>query len=63
MKRDAKKLRLNRETLLALNDPNLRAVAGGISTACDTDPTLCATNCAACEGWTDTCRRCSGTCP
>ena len=63
MKKSAKKLRLNRETLLGLNSPNLRAVVGGASagSVCCTDPTLCATNCTSCD-ITDTCTHCSNVC-
>ena len=57
MKKQVRKLRLNRETLLSLNDPDLTAVAG----AATLDPSVCGTNCAACNR-TDTCTLCSNRC-
>jgi hypothetical protein len=64
MKKGMKKLQLSRETLSILNTPGLRVVVGGVSagTFCCTDPTLCATNCPACD-LTDTRTRCSNCCP
>jgi len=64
MKKGMKKLQLSRETLSLMNHSNLRVVVGGASvgTACCTDPTLCATNCASCA-LTDTRTQCSNCCP
>jgi len=57
MKKQVRKLRLSRETLLSLNDPDLTAVAG----AATADPTACGTNCTTCNR-TDTCTLCSNRC-
>ncbi len=63
MKKNVRKLRLHRETLLSLTDPNLGIAVGGVSqgTGCCGDPTLAATNCVACNA-TDTCTFCSNRC-
>jgi|GraSoiStandDraft_8_1057269.scaffolds.fasta_scaffold476398_1 hypothetical protein len=63
MKKSTRKLRLHRETLLSLNDPNLQVAVGGASagTGCCGDPTLAGTNCTSCN-WTDTCTNCSNRC-
>ena len=58
MKKSVKKLRLHRETLLSLTEPSLGKVVGGATL----DPTRCGTNCQLCDV-TDTCHRCSNTCP
>jgi len=57
MKKQARKLRLNRETLLGLNDPELAGAVG----AATADPSICGTNCTTCDR-TDTCTLCSNRC-
>jgi hypothetical protein len=56
MQKRVKKLRLHRETLLSLTD--LTKAVGGVTA----DPSACGTNCTICDR-TDTCTRCSNTCP
>jgi hypothetical protein len=55
MKRNARKLRLHRETLLSLNDPNLRVAMGAATagTGC-CSAILCSSHCDTCNQ-TDTC--------
>jgi hypothetical protein len=57
MKKQARKLRLSRETLLGLNDPELTTAVG----AATLDPSACGTNCTVCNH-TDTCTLCSNRC-
>jgi hypothetical protein len=60
MKKLARKLSLNRETLQLLTRQGLKGAAGGLTTACTAtrDPTQCAANsgCASCAVcYTDSC--------